>query len=131
MNDQPTGTDGLGALIGIEYLELGAERARAKLEVTDRVRQPHGIVHGAAYAAIAESICSAATYTAVADDGMIAMGQSNAASFLRPISAGHVHAEAIARHRGRSTWIWDCDLRDDDDRLCAIVRMTVAVRPRP
>jgi 1,4-dihydroxy-2-naphthoyl-CoA hydrolase len=128
--NEPT-ADGLAGLIGIEYGELGPERATASLEVTDRVRQTFGIVHGGAYAAIAESICSAATYRAVAEDGMLAMGQSNQSSFLRPISAGHVHAEATVRHRGRTTWIWDCDLRDDEGRVCALVRMTVAVRPAP
>jgi uncharacterized protein (TIGR00369 family) len=62
---------------------------------------------------------------------MVAMGQSNQASFLRPVSSGTVHAVATARHRGRTTWIWDCELTDDDGRLCALVRMTIAVRPAP
>jgi 1,4-dihydroxy-2-naphthoyl-CoA hydrolase len=35
------------------------------------------------------------------------------------------------RQRGRTTWVWDCELSDDDGRLCALVRMTVAVRPAP
>lgn len=128
---EPSANDGLGGLIGIEYLELGPERATARLPVTDGVRQPFGIVHGGAFATLAESICSAATYQAVAADGMIAIGQSNSASFLRPVSAGSVHAVATSRHRGRTTWIWDCELTDDDGRLCALVRMTIAVRPAP
>jgi 1,4-dihydroxy-2-naphthoyl-CoA hydrolase len=121
----------LDELIGITYIETGPERARGRLVVTDDVRQPFGIVHGGAYATIAESLCSLATYQAVAGEGMVAMGQSNHATFMRPISAGHVNAEATPRHRGRSTWIWDCELSDDDGRLCALVRMTVAVRPAP
>jgi 1,4-dihydroxy-2-naphthoyl-CoA hydrolase len=121
----------LDELIGITYIETGPDRARGRLVVTDDVRQPFGIVHGGAYAAIAESLCSLATYEAVAGKGMVAMGQSNHATFMRPISAGHVHAEATPRHRGRSTWIWDCELSDDEGRLCALVRMTIAVRPAP
>jgi 1,4-dihydroxy-2-naphthoyl-CoA hydrolase len=123
--------DGLGELIGIEHLDAGADRVTARVAVTDRVRQPYGIVHGGAYAVIAESICSRATHEAVAADGMMAMGQANQATFLRPIVAGHINAEATVRHRGRTTWIWDCELSDDDGRLCALVRMTVAVRHRP
>jgi uncharacterized protein (TIGR00369 family) len=123
--------DGLGAAIGIEYLESSDELARARVAVTDVVRQPHGIVHGAAHAVIAESICSRATGKAVAGDGMVAIGMSNHATFLRPITGGYVNAEARTRHRGRTTWIWDCELTDDEGRLCAMVRMTVAVRPRP
>jgi 1,4-dihydroxy-2-naphthoyl-CoA hydrolase len=123
--------DGLGAAIGIEYLEHGDDFVRARVEVTDIVRQIHGIVHGGVHAVIAESICSRTTGMAVFGDGMVAIGQSNHATFLRPITNGHVNAEAHARHRGRTTWIWDCELSDDEGRLCAMVRLTVAVRPRP
>ena len=89
-----------------------------------------GIVHGGVYATLAESICSAATYGAVRDDGMVAMGQSNDTTFLRPIGEGHVNATARTRHRGRTTWIWDVEMSDDEGRVCALSRMTIAVRPR-
>ena len=121
----------LNQTLGIEYLGGDAERAEGRFEVTEKVLQPFGIVHGGAFAALAETVCSAATHHAVAQDGMVAMGQSNQASFLRPISGGTVHAVATARHRGRTTWIWDCELTDDEGRLCSLVRMTIAVRPRP
>ncbi len=127
----PDPSDGFSGLIGIEHLSHDPDGARARFEVTPQVLQPYGIVHGGALAAIAESLCSAATYAAIKDDGMVAMGQSNQASFLRPITAGHVNAVATARHRGRSTWVWDCEISDDDDRLCALVRMTIAVRSLP
>jgi 1,4-dihydroxy-2-naphthoyl-CoA hydrolase len=123
--------DGLGSLIGLERLEAEADRVTARVAVTDSIRQPYGIVHGGTYAVIAESICSQATAEAVGAEGKVAMGQANQATFLRPISEGHVNATATVRHRGRTTWIWDCELSDDDDRPCALVRMTIAVRPRP
>jgi 1,4-dihydroxy-2-naphthoyl-CoA hydrolase len=123
--------DGLGELIGLERTSSGPERATARVPVADRVRQIHGIVHGGVYGVIAESICSHATAEAVKADGMIATGQANQATFLRPISEGYVNADARLRHRGRTTWVWDCELTDDDGRLCALVRMTIAIRPRP
>jgi len=129
--EPPSTVEGLNETLGIEYLGGTAERVEGRFEVTDRVRQPFGIVHGGAFAALAETICSAGTYEAVAGDGMVAMGQANQASFLRPITTGTAHAVATARHRGRTTWIWDCEISDDDGRLCALVRMTIAVRPRP
>jgi uncharacterized protein (TIGR00369 family) len=125
------GRDGLGELIGLEYLEAGTDEVRARLTVTDEVRQPVGLVHGGVFAAMAESMCSAATWLAVKDEGMAAMGQSNSATFMRPITEGHVNALARTRHRGHTTWIWDVEITDDADRLCALVRMTVAVRPVP
>jgi 1,4-dihydroxy-2-naphthoyl-CoA hydrolase len=125
------GHDGLGELIGLEYLDAGTDEVRARIPVTDGVRQPFGLVHGGVYAAIAESICSAATWASVHTDGMVAMGQSNSATFLRPITEGHVNAAGRPRHRGRTTWVWDVEITDDAGRECALVRMTVAVRPAP
>jgi 1,4-dihydroxy-2-naphthoyl-CoA hydrolase len=121
--------DGLGELIGLEMLDADDASVRARVPVTDRIRQRYGLVHGGVYPVIAESICSAATARVVEPDGLAAFGQSNSATFLRPVSEGHINATAIARHRGRTTWIWDVELTDDEGRLCAMVRMTVAVRP--
>jgi uncharacterized protein (TIGR00369 family) len=129
--DDLQGRDGPGELIGLEYLDTGEDQARARVEVSDRVRQPAGRVHGGVYAVIAESMCSAATWWAVRDDGMAVMGQSLIATLLRPISTGHVNALARPRHRGRTTWVWDVEITDDDERACALIRMTVAIRPDP
>jgi uncharacterized protein (TIGR00369 family) len=89
-----------------------------------------GLVHGGLYAAMAESLTSMATAMAVAADGNFAVGLANQTSFLRPITEGTVHATAVRRHRGRTTWLWEVDITDDDGRLCAVTRMTIAVRPR-
>ena len=119
----------LDHVLGFELVEADAGVVRARFAVEDRVRQPLGLVHGGAYAALAESMTSAATYMAVAEGGDVAVGQSNSTSFLRPITGGEVHAEAAPLHSGRTTWIWDVEFRDDERRLCAVSRVTIAVRP--
>jgi 1,4-dihydroxy-2-naphthoyl-CoA hydrolase len=116
------------ALYGLEVIEAGEERARGRVKVRDAVRQPMGLVHGGVFASMAESLTSMATAAAVAADGRTAQGMSNQTSFLRPILAGTVHAEARRRQRGRTTWVWEVDITDDEGRLCALVRMTIAVR---
>jgi uncharacterized protein (TIGR00369 family) len=121
---------GFADYIGTEWLDLSPEEARARIELKQHHLQPNGVVHGGVYTSLAESICSAATYRAVRDQGMVAFGQANSTTFLRPISAGHVNALARTRQRGRTTWVWDCELSDDDGRVCALVRMTIAVRPQ-
>jgi 1,4-dihydroxy-2-naphthoyl-CoA hydrolase len=125
----PPGVDRVAEMIGLEYVDHDGDVVRGRVPVSDRILQAFGLVHGGVHSMIAETLCSAATWLAVRDQGMMAMGQSNSATFLRPISEGHVNATARVRHRGRTTWIWDVDFTDDDERLCAIVRMTVAVRP--
>jgi 1,4-dihydroxy-2-naphthoyl-CoA hydrolase len=47
---------------------------------------------------------------------------------LRPILDGTIHALARVRHRGRTTWVWEVEITDDEQRLCSLVRMTIAVR---
>lgn len=132
MGDEPQlGRDGPGDALGLDYGDLGTDLAHGSVPVTDRIRQPYGLVHGGVYSLIAESITSAATGRAVAAEGLAAMGMSNSATFLRPITEGTVHATARRRHGGRTTWIWDVEVTDDQQRLCAIVRVTIAVRPRP
>jgi uncharacterized protein (TIGR00369 family) len=119
------------ALYGLEVLEASDELVRAQVAVRDEVKQPMGLVHGGVFASIAESITSMATAMAVFDDGMAAQGLSNQTSFLRPITSGTIHALAKRRHRGRTTWVWEVEITDDDGRLCALVRMTIAVRELP
>ena len=120
---------GFAEEIGVEWLDFDPENARARIAVEPRHLQPNGVVHGGVYASLAESLTSAATYRAVKDNGEVAFGMANNTSFLRIISEGHVNAVARARQRGRTTWVWDVELTDDEGRVCALSRMTVAVRP--
>ena len=120
---------GFDAVVGYELDDVDDREVRAHVAVRDELLQPAGLVHGGVYAAIAESVASVATAYAVLDDGFVASGQSNQASFLRPITAGTIHVVARRIHRGRTTWVWEVEFRDDDERLCAVVRMTIAVRP--
>lgn len=121
---------GFAEEIGVEWIDFDPENARARIAVESRHLQPNGVVHGGVYASLAESLASAATFRAVKENGEIAFGMANDTSFLRVISEGHVNATARARQRGRTTWVWDVELSDDEGRVCALSRMTVAVRPR-
>ena len=115
-------------LVGLAIEGADEHSAHADLAVRRELLQPWGIVHGGVFATIAESLASWATASVVAPEGQAAMGLSNATSFLRPISAGTIHAVATRRHRGRTTWVWDVDMSDDEGRLCATSRVTIAVR---
>jgi 1,4-dihydroxy-2-naphthoyl-CoA hydrolase len=121
---------GFDALYGLEILSLEDDAATARVAVRDEVKQPAGLVHGGLFATIAESLGSIATGKVVGEDGMAAHGISTQTSFLRPIVQGTVHAAARRRHRGRTTWVWEVDITDDEGRLCALVRTTVGVRSR-
>lgn len=121
---------GFDRLYGLEVTRIGDGVMHGRVPVGDRIKQPAGLVHGGIYAAVAESLATTGTALTVIGDGDTAMGMSNQTSFLRPVVEGHVNAEARARHRGRTTWVWEVELSDDAGRLCALSRVTVAVRPR-
>jgi 1,4-dihydroxy-2-naphthoyl-CoA hydrolase len=114
---------------GLEVDEATDELVRGRVVVQDHHKQPTGVVHGGVYASVAEAFASYGTTLGVLSAGMVGLGMSNHSSFLRPVAGGTIHAEARPRHRGRTTWIWDVDLTDDDGRVCAVSRVTIAVRP--
>ena len=127
--DRPELEAGFDALLGVEWLEDDPGNARARVPVRHELLQPFGLLHGGVMSTLIESVCSRATALAVFGDGMIAMGQSISVSFLRPITEGHAEVRATARHRGRTTWVWDAEVVDAEGRVCALGRMTIAVRP--
>jgi 1,4-dihydroxy-2-naphthoyl-CoA hydrolase len=130
MADDPRGLEShFDGLIGTEWLGDDPEGARARIPIRDDLRQPFGLMHGGVMSSLVESVCSRATAVAVYGDGMAAMGQSIAVSFMRPITSGHAEVRAKARHRGRTTWVWEAEVVDAEERLCAIAQMTIAVRP--
>ena len=116
---------------GLEIDEATDEVVRGHVPVREHVLQPVGLVHGGVHASIAEALASVGTNVGVLPEGNIGLGMSNNSTFLRSIREGTIHAVARRVHRGRTTWVWDAEVRDSADRLCAIGQMTIAVRPMP
>jgi 1,4-dihydroxy-2-naphthoyl-CoA hydrolase len=120
------------AALGLELLDGDPDRGiiRARVLITDELRQQAGILHGGVIAALAESIASRGTWAGVGGERAV-MGMSNETNFLRALSDGYVTATATAIHRGSSRWLWRVECVDDDGRLCATTNVNIAVRPLP
>ncbi len=116
--------------LDIEWLEVTDDRAEVTFEARDNLKQAFGLVHGGIYSAVAESVASVATVRAVWADGLTGSGLSNCASFLRPVTAGTVHVSARRRSHDEREWLWGLEFRDDAGRLCSLVDVTIAIRPR-
>ena len=126
-NAEPTGFD---ALYGLVMEHASGDEVRAHVVVDDRHLQPFGLVHGGVYASMAESLASIGTAYGTDMEKFVA-GLSNHTSFLRPVFKGDtLTAVATPRHRGRTTWVWEVDIRTGEDKGCALVRVTIAVRER-
>ena len=107
--------------IGLTYLDVTPEGAKAQLTITEKLLQPHGIVHGGVYCAIVESVASvsAATWLQTRGSGSNVVGVNNNTDFLRAITAGMVTAVSTPIHRGRRQQIWLVEVTDTNDKLVA------------
>ncbi|PFG41092.1 uncharacterized protein (TIGR00369 family) [Georgenia soli] len=124
-------TDG-GALsdrLGITFSELGPERAVATMPVEGNT-QPHGILHGGASAALAETVASAAA-NVHAGQGKVALGVELNASHHRSASEGAVTAVATALHLGRTLASYEVAVTDKQGRRLCTARMTCVVVADP
>lgn len=116
--------------LGLDWLELSDQHARVRFTVREQLKQPLGLLHGGIYSAVAETVASVATVRVVWREGMIGSGLSNCASFLRPVTGGTVEVLARCRGHDEREWVWSHEFRDQEERLCALVTVTIAVRPR-
>ena len=107
--------------IGLEYLEVSPDGARAQLTISDKLLQPHGIVHGGVYCSIVESVASvsASAWLQSKGSGPNVVGVNNNTDFLRAITAGMVTAVSTPIHRGRRQQIWLIEITDTNDRMVA------------
>src|SRR3954454_24337763 len=104
---------------GLVVDEVTGTRLLGHLDVGAEPHPPWGIVHGGVYTTAVESAASLGASAAVADQGMVAVGLTNTTHFLRSISAGRAHVEAVALNQGRTQQLWKVDITDDRGRLLA------------
>jgi uncharacterized protein (TIGR00369 family) len=106
--------------LGLQFTELSPDGARAQLEVTPKLWQPMGLVHGGVYCSMIESMASAAAYTWLSTHGGgNVVGVNNNTDFLRSINSGMVYGTAEPIHRGRRQQLWLVTITDAGDRVVA------------
>ncbi|MGN7780301.1 PaaI family thioesterase [Mycolicibacterium sp. 22603] len=111
---------GFDSELGLQYLEVTPDGGRAQLVITDKVKQPWGIVHGGVYCAIVESLASVSGHVWLAEHGGgTVVGVNNNTDFLRAITSGTVTAVSTPIHRGRRQQLWLITITDQDDRTVA------------
>ncbi len=115
--------------LGIEMTTATPELIEAKMPVDHRTHQPAGLLHGGASVALAETVASLGTYINIDRTTHTAVGLEINANHIRSVREGYVYATATPIHRGRSTFVWDIRIVDEEKRLVCISRCTVAVVP--
>jgi uncharacterized protein (TIGR00369 family) len=115
--------------LGIEFVEVGDDFLVAQVPVNRQTCQPYGLLHGGVSVVLAETLGSIGAAFCV-PEGTRVVGLDVNANHLRGVSQGWVTATARPVHIGRSTQVWHIDLRDDQDRMVCIARLTMTVLPQ-
>lgn len=113
--------------LGIEFLEVGDDFIRARVPVDTRTRQPYGLLHGGVSVVLAETLgsCGAAFSC---PEGYRAVGLDINANHLKGATSGWVTGITRPVHMGRTTQVWQIELRNDAGELTCVSRITMAVQ---
>ena len=121
-----TGGGELAVKMGIEFLELGAQRSIARMPVEGN-RQVIGLLHGGAHVVLGESLGSVSS-AIHAGPGRYAVGIEINATHSRSATEGWVTATCEALVLGRTLCTHEIVIRDEAGRRCSTVRMTNLLR---
>ncbi|KAA1245054.1 PaaI family thioesterase [Aquimarina sp. RZ0] len=116
--------------LDISFCAVGTDSLVAKMPVTPRVHQPDGVLHGGAMVALAESVGSAACYIFLNSKEFYIRGIEISANHVKSVREGYVFATAEIVHKGRTTQLWDIKIRDEEDRLISVVKLTTIALPK-
>jgi 1,4-dihydroxy-2-naphthoyl-CoA hydrolase len=121
----------LADTIGIRVTEIGPDFLRATMPVGPKTHQPMGVLHGGASVALAETVGSLAATLCVDRNLYVCLGQEINANHLRPVSSGIVTATARPYHVGKRSHVWHIEIRDEQEKLVCVSRLTIAVVDKP
>ncbi len=120
----------LGAL-GMEFTVVEMGHIEATMPVDNRTKQPYGLLHGGASAALAETLGSFGSHILVEKDGGLAVGVELNINHIKSKREGVVTGKARIIHQGRSMHVWNIEIVDENNVLLAISRLSVMVKQKP
>ena len=118
--------DTLISHINIKFSKLGPDFLTAIMPVSEKTRQPMGILHGGASCVLSETVGTAAAHLA-ADSNKTCVGLELNINHIKKVSQGEIEAIASPLHIGRSTQVWEIKIFNSQKELIAAARLTVAV----
>ena len=124
----PQGMGGLNEKMGIEILEISAERVVGTMPVEGNT-QPYGLLHGGASVVLAETLGSIGSSIHAHPD-RLSVGVDINATHHRAVREGVVTGVATPVHRGRSVATYEVVVSDDQDRRVCTARITCLLVPR-
>jgi uncharacterized protein (TIGR00369 family) len=123
----PQGMGALNERMGIELLEISAERVVATMPVEGNT-QPYGLLHGGASVVLAETLGSVGSALHAWPD-KLSVGVDINATHHRAATSGTVTGVATATHLGRSMATYEIVISDQEGRRVCTSRITCALLP--
>ena len=117
--------------IGIEIIDVGSDYLKGRMPVDNRTRQPAGVLHGGMSVVLAETLASWGAAYAVDSSKYHCVGQEINANHIRAVMSGWVYGIAKPLHLGQKNHVWEVSIRDEDEKLVCISRVTIAVLESP
>lgn len=124
----PFGMGGLNDKMGIELVEISAERVVATMPVEGNT-QPYGLLHGGASVVLAETLGSVGSAIHAHPD-KLSVGIEINATHHRSATSGTVTGTATAIHLGRTTATYEVVITDERGKRVCTSRITCALMPR-
>jgi uncharacterized protein (TIGR00369 family) len=121
---QEVGAKGFPGLLGIDFLEAGDGRARARLKLGERHQAPNGYLHAGTVVGFADSACGYGCILSLPEGATGFTTIELKTNFLRSAREGTIECEARLVHGGRTTQVWDATVTDPDGRTMALFRAT-------
>ncbi len=120
--------NGFEAHCGMNISEFTEREIHGEFTVDHRTRQPFGLLHGGVSAAFCETLGSLGGNLCLDQNLFFALGLEINANHIRSVKNGSVFGAATPLHLGRSTQVWDCKLRNLEQELVCVARLTLAVK---
>lgn len=114
----------------IEFVDLGEDFLSARMPVTSKVHQIHGLLHGGATVALAETVGSAAVSVLSQDPSISTVGIEISANHLKSTSSGYVTATAKPLHMGKTIQLIEIRVVDDQDNLISHCKLSTFSLPK-
>jgi 1,4-dihydroxy-2-naphthoyl-CoA hydrolase len=113
--------------LGIVYTEIGPDYLCGSMPVDHRTKQPAGLLHGGASAALAETLGSMGSMSIIDLQKQTIVGIEINANHIRSVRDGFVHGKASLIMRSRKLHVWEIRITNDGGSLVCLSRLTIMV----
>jgi uncharacterized protein (TIGR00369 family) len=122
------GTGRLPGWFGLRVVRIDERELAMRLQIQPQMLAPNGFLHAATVIALADTACGFATIAHLPDGAESFTTVELKCNFLGTATEGTLEAVARGAHLGRTTQVWDAEVRElASDRTLALFRCTQMV----